>query len=88
VAYTKEFIAARGGLINVQIGGRAIVIGYDSALDVVTAYFNDTGAPVDGVDVFGKTPNGTKLERVNTLKSDLFWFIFAEFYPQTDVNRV
>ena len=39
-------------------------------------------------NTFGNTGNGEKLERVNTLKRRLFWFIFAEFYPDTDVNRV
>ena len=28
-----------------------------------------------------------RLARVNTLKSRLFWFIFVEFFPGTDVNR-
>ncbi|MFT7459626.1 MAG: hypothetical protein ACI909_002308 [Planctomycetota bacterium] len=40
------------------------------------------------MDVFGTTHNGIQLERVNTLKSKLFWFIFVEFFPETDVNRV
>ncbi len=44
--------------------------------------------PVSDVDIFGKTGDGRQLERVNTLKSKMFWFIFAEFYPETDVNRV
>lgn len=87
VAYTKEFIQGRGGLINVTIGGRDTVISYDHRYDVVTAWHNHSGKEVAAVDVFGRTSDGRQLQRVNTLKSKLFWFIFAEFYPGADVNR-
>ena len=70
------------------VGGVSVVVDYDSEFDVVTAFFNNTGAPVAEVDIFGMTPTGEQLERVNTLKSRLFWFIFAEVFPDTDVNRV
>ena len=88
VVYSKDFIIAQGNNINVEIGGKPIVVHYDSEFDVVSAFFNVTDADVTDIDVFGNTGNGDKLERVNTLKSRLFWFIFAEFYPDTDVNRV
>ncbi len=87
VAYTKEFLNLHNGLINVDIGGRSVVVSYDRRLDVFTAFFNDTGRPVTEVDVLGQMPGGGRLARVNSLKSDLFWFIFAEFYPGTEVNR-
>ena len=88
VAYTKAFVKQQGNTLNVEIGGRPVVIDYDPQLDALTAFFNDGSAPVRDVDVFGQTDDGRRLERVNTLKSKMFWFIFAEFYPQTDVNRV
>ena len=88
VAYSKDFVMQQGGPINTTIGGESVVVDYDSEFDVVTAFFNNTGAPVPEVDIFGMTPTGEQLERVNTLKSRLFWFIFAEFFPDTDVNRV
>jgi len=88
VAYSKDFIRQQGNLINVEIGGRAIVIFYDTNLDSVAAFFNTTGGPVTQVDIFGHLSDGSRLQRVNTLKSRLFWFIFVEFYPHTDVNRV
>ncbi len=88
VAYTKDFIIQQGGLINVVIGGRAVVIAYDNKYDAVAAFFNDDSTAVTEVDLFGRTASGRQLRRVNTLKSDLFWFIFAEFYPHTDLNRV
>jgi hypothetical protein len=63
------------------------VINYDPQLDVVTAFFKNDETPVKKIDVFGKISSGEQLERVNTLKSKLFWFVFVEFYPDTDVNR-
>jgi hypothetical protein len=88
VVYSKGFVIAQGNNINVVIGGKEIVVDYDENLDSLTAFFNPTGAPVANIDVFGNTDNGLRLERVNTLKSRLFWFIFVEFFPDTDVNRV
>lgn len=88
VAYAKDFVIAQGNTINVVIGGKEIVIDYDEEFDSLTAFFNTTGEAVTDVDIFGNTESGVQLARVNTLKSSLFWFIFAEFYPNTDVNRV
>jgi hypothetical protein len=89
VAYTREFVKQQGNTINVEIGGKPIVVDYDPGFDVLTAFFNTEGMPpVSDVDISGKTDDGRQLKRVNTLKSQLFWFIFVEFYPETDVNRV
>ena len=88
VVYSKDFIIEQGNNINVEIGGTPIVVDYDPEFDVVSAFFNTTDVDVTDIDIFGNTGNGGQLERVNTLKSRLFWFIFAEFYPDTDVNRV
>lgn len=88
VTYSKDFLVEQGNIVNVKIGGQPIVVAYDSEYDVVTAFFNPDGQPVTAVDVFGKTGEGKQLERVNTLKSRIFWFIFVEFFPTTDVNRV
>jgi len=87
VAYTKEFIAARGGVINTQIGGRNIVISYDEGFDTVGAFYNDTGAAIEQIDVSGRTIQGQQLARVESLKNEAFWFIWANFYRDTDVNR-
>jgi hypothetical protein len=87
VAYSIGFIKQQGNIINTIIGGSPIVINYDAQLDVVTAFFKNNEAPVNKIDVFGNLPGGVQLERVNTLKSKLFWFVFVEFYPEADVNR-
>jgi hypothetical protein len=88
VAYTKDFILEQGSLINTTIGGRRVIIKYSSAYDSVVAFFNPMDESIKTVDMFGYLPDGSKLERVNTLKSRLFWFVFIEFYPGADVNRV
>ncbi len=88
VAYTKAFIIAHGSAINAQVGNRDIVVSYDRQHDAVGAYYNDTGAPVATVNILGKLPEGGALQRVETLKSEAFWFIWANFYKNTDVNRV
>ena len=88
VVYSKEFMQAQQGPVNVVIGGEHVVVDYEEQYDAITAFFNPSGKAVQEVDVFGVSDSGEKLERVNTLKSKIFWFIFAEFYPQTDVNRV
>ena len=88
VVYSKDFIIQQGNNINVEVGGKPVVVDYDPEFDSVAAFFNTTDGDVTEVDIFGNTGTGEKLDRVNTLKSRLFWFIFAEFYPGTDVNRV
>lgn len=88
VAYSRDFLEQQGNIINTVIGGAPVVINYEPRMDIVTAFFKDNDTPVERIDVFGLTEDGNQLRRVNTLKSKLFWFIFAEFYPDTDVNRV
>jgi hypothetical protein len=87
VAYTKAFIADQGGLLNVTIGGRPVVLYYDETNDAIAAYYNDGGQPVASVDLFGNSDQG-KLERLETMKNAVFWFIWYDFHKNTDVNRV
>jgi len=87
VAYTKEFVAKQGGLLNVVIGGQPVVMYYDSKFDSLVAYYNQSGQEVTSTDMFGRSDQG-QLKRVETLKSGIFWFIWYDFYKQTDVNRV
>lgn len=88
VAYTKEFIKTQGNIINTVIGGRDVVISYNEEYDSVGAFYNDSGTPIDSIDITGRNAVGQMLERVETLKNAAFWFIWANFYKTTDVNRV
>jgi hypothetical protein len=87
VAYTKQFVQEQGGLLNVEIGGRALVIYQDKEFDSLAAYYNESGSAIRSVDLFGQSDQGS-LPRVETLKSGIFWFIWYEFYKSTDLNRV
>lgn len=87
VAYTKDFIKARDNLINVKVGGRDTVVSYNPEYDTVGVFYNDTGRTITRVDVVGNTEYG-RLPHVETLKNAAFWFIWAHFFKQTDVNRV
>lgn len=87
VAYTKDFIKARGGVVNVKVGGRDVVVGYSDEYDLVGVFYNDSGRIIARIDAVGNTEFG-HLPRVETLKNAAFWFIWANFFKQTDVNRV
>ena len=86
VAYSKEFIIGKANLINTRVGDREVVISYKPEYDTIGAFYNDTGAAVEAVDVMGRLPSGERLERIPTLKSGVFWFIWVNFHRQTDVN--
>jgi len=86
VAWTDDFIGEHGP-INATVGGRDVVVAYDPKYESIGVWYNETGAPVAEIDFFGDTPAG-KLERVETLKPGMFWHVWAEFFPHTDINRV
>lgn len=87
VAYTRDFVIDSGNIVNTTVGGRNIVVAFDEQYDSIVAFYNDTGAPVDAVDVRGELGDGRALERLETMKSEIFWFIWANFFKTTDVNR-
>jgi len=87
VAYSKAFVIDNGNLINTRIGDRDIVVAYSPRYDCLGAFYNDTGSPIIAIDVMGHLPSGDTLERVPSLKSGVFWFVWANFHRQTDVNR-
>jgi hypothetical protein len=82
-----EVVAQHPGPINATIGGRNIVLAYDPVYESVGAWYNDSGVPVTEIDFFGKSDRG-QLKRVERLKSGVFWHVWAEFFPHTDINRV
>ena len=86
VCYTQDFLVEQGNLVNASIGGRDIVIAWDPAYESVGAWYNDSGQPVTEIDFFGKSDRG-QLQRVEQLKSGLFWHVWVEFFQHTDINR-
>ena len=87
VCWTDDLIGEKSGLINTTIGGRNIVVQYDPKYESVGVWYNDSGSPVKEIDFFGNSDQG-QLMRVETLKSGMFWHVWVEFFPHTDVNRV
>jgi hypothetical protein len=86
VCWTDDFVVANGNIINTLVGGKALVIAWDPGFESLGVWYNDTGAPVTEIDFFGRTPNG-QLKRVENLRPGMFWHVWAEFFPNTDINR-
>jgi hypothetical protein len=86
VCFTQDFVVEHGNLVNSSVDGRAIVVVWDPIYESLGVYYNDSGAPVANIDFFGNTEQG-KLPRVESLKAGLFWHVWVEFFPQTDINR-
>lgn len=85
--WTDDFVIEQGNVVNAEVGGKAIVLAWDPVHESLGAWYNTTGAPVNEIDFFGNA-SGSKLERVEFLKPGLFWHVWAEFFPHTDINRV
>lgn len=86
IAYTEDFIREHGDLVNVEVGGREIVVAYHEDFDSVGMYYNDTGAPVKRVEFGGESHRGHLL-RMETMKAQAYWVVWQNFYPQSEVNR-
>lgn len=87
VCFTQDFLVEHGGLINTEIGGRKMTLAWDPVYESLGAWYNDSGAPVTRIDFFGDSDQG-RLSRVERLKAGMFWHVWSEFYPGTDINRV
>jgi hypothetical protein len=84
--WTDDFVVEQGNIVNAEVGGRALVVAWDPIYESLGVWYNTTGEPVSDIDFFGNTPD-KKLERVEQLKPGLFWHVWAEFFPHTDINR-
>ena len=86
VAYTEDYVREQGGLINTHVGGRNIVVAWDDEYESLGIYYNDTGAPVSGINFWGAT-GAHKLPRVETVKAGSYWCVWVNYFQNTDVNR-
>ncbi len=87
VCFTKDFVVEQGNVVNARIGNRDIVLGWDPVYESLGAWYNDSGSPITRIDFRGQSNQGS-LMRVERLKAGLFWHVWSEFYPHTDINRV
>ena len=67
--------------------GHPLVVVWNPRYESLGIWYNDTGKPVEEIDFFGNTPAG-QLKRVEALRPGLFWHVWVEFFPHTDINRV
>ena len=86
VAFTQDFIEEHNNLINTKVGGKDIVVSYDRAYDSVGIYYNDSGEDISSIDFFGQSDKGL-LPRVETVKAAIYWCVWVNFFPETDLNR-
>ena len=87
VCWTDDFVVQNGNIVNTEVGGQSLVVAWDPVYESLNVWINDTGASVTKVDFFGRTPHG-QLKRSPDVKAGLFWHVWAEFFPHTDINRI
>ncbi|WP_170373438.1 DUF3179 domain-containing (seleno)protein [Ruegeria arenilitoris] len=87
VCWTDDFVVDQNWLVNTQVGGRDLVVQIDPHFESLGVWYNDSGKPVKRCDFWGNSDQG-QLTRVETLRAGLFWHVWAEFFPNTDVNRI
>jgi len=85
--YTEDFVKSQQAPINVKVGNRDIVASYDNRYESMGVWYNDSGKPIQQVDFFGESDQGL-LARVETVKAGSFWHVWANFFPETDINRI
>ena len=85
--WPDDFVVANGNVVNAVVGGQPLVAAWDPHFESLNVWINETGKPVTDIDFFGNTPDG-QLARSPNVKPGLFWHVWAEFFPHTDVNRV
>ncbi|MGV2975798.1 DUF3179 domain-containing (seleno)protein [Roseibium alexandrii] len=85
--WTDDFVVENGNLVNATVGGQDLVIAWDPKFESLGVWINGTGSPIDEIDFFGNTAKG-QLKRASMLKPGMFWHVWAEYYPHTDINRI
>ncbi len=87
VCWTDDFLVEQGNVVNAEVGGHPLVVAWDPHYESLGVWYNDTGKPVAEIDFFGNTPAG-QLKRAEVLRPGLFWHVWVEFFPHTDINRL
>ena len=86
VAYTEEFVRQHDNLVNATVGDRRVVIAWDSDYESIGVYYNDNDQDVTQIDFWGSSDLGA-LQRVETVKAAIYWCVWANYFPDTDLNR-
>ncbi|MDJ0858589.1 MAG: DUF3179 domain-containing (seleno)protein [Dinoroseobacter sp.] len=83
--WTDDFVVEHNWLINTRVGGRDLVVQVDPHYESLGVWYNNSGVPVTRCDFWGNSDQG-QLTRVETLRAGLFWHVWVEFFPHTQVN--
>jgi hypothetical protein len=84
--FTQEFLVENDNLVNTTIGGRPIVLAWHPKYESLGAWYRTSDQAVERIDFFGESDQG-QLDRIERLKPGMFWHVWYEFYPHTDINR-
>lgn len=84
--WTDDFVVEQGNIVNAEVDGKNLVVAWSPRFESLGVWYNDSGIPVTEIDFFGNSSSGP-LKRVEHLKPGLFWHVWVEFFPDSDVNR-
>ena len=85
--WTDDFIVENDWIVNARVGGRDVVVSLDPRYESLGVWYNDSGQPVTRCNFWGVSDQG-QLQRVETLRAGVFWHVWSEFFPNTEINRV
>ncbi|BFM18167.1 hypothetical protein R50073_43500 [Maricurvus nonylphenolicus] len=85
MAYTEAYIREKGNIVNTRIGGQDIVASYDPEYASVNIWYNHRGTTITQVDFFGHSDKG-QLQRVETVKAGLYWCVWINYFPESQLN--
>jgi hypothetical protein len=85
--WTDDFVIDNNWIVNANVGGQDVVVSLDPKYESLGIWYNDSGVPVTRCDFWGMSDQG-RLRRVETLRAGVFWHVWAEFFPSTDINRI
>lgn len=86
-AFTEQFVRERGNLLNTTVGGRKIVLSWDESCESLGAWYNTGEEDVSSIDIHGKSDQGD-LARVEGLKAGLYWCVWINYFPESNLNRL
>ena len=86
VCYSVPFVREQGNILNVVVGGRKIIVHWDDDYESLGIWYNDFDGSVEEMDFFGRSNLGQH-HRVEHVKAGLFYAMWLNFYPATDMNR-
>ncbi len=92
-AFTEDFVKnQKNGVVNFALDGVPLVASWDVRFETLGIFKRkDNKSIANTVNVYGETTIGkskdvVKLDRLETVKNGLFWFVWQEFFPHTKVN--